>query len=182
MRSGHLLAAFSSRLSSGTGGGNGASQDTPCGYDFSQMCAMRILPVRSCRSAAWSRAPAVGSRTHSKLILQELLHRPVRLIDRGIVVGGGASIGVGDRNAAETRPAKHVRRRTFRPVRVKQRIVFVGVTMRPAVDGDRRDISFGVEPAGAKDVRQLAANVAFESCKARAQDIELPRPVLIALG
>ena len=47
MRCGHLLAAVSSRLSSGTGGGNGASQDTPCGYDFSQMCAMRILPVRS---------------------------------------------------------------------------------------------------------------------------------------
>jgi hypothetical protein len=46
----------------------------------------------------------------------------VRLIDRRIRIGGGAGIGIGDGNAAETRPAKQVRRRTVRPVRVKQRI------------------------------------------------------------
>src|SRR5262245_59096061 len=137
MRSGHLLAAVSSRLSSGTGGGSGASQETPCGYDFSQTYAMRTSSQCGAgRLLCGLMRRLVGSRSHPKLVLQKFLHGPVRLVDRGIGVGGGACIGVGDGNAAETCTPKHVRRCPFRPVRIKQRVVFVGVTMRPTVDGD----------------------------------------------
>src|SRR5579862_7255724 len=79
---------------------------------------------------------------------QQFLDGAMRLINRRIRVGRGAGVRVGDGDAAAARPADLVRRGSLRPVRIEQRVILVGITVRPAVDGDGGDVAFLIEPAG----------------------------------
>ena len=49
-----------------------------------------------------------------------------------------------------------------RPVRIEQRVVFVGVAVRPAIDGDGGDVARRIEAAGAEHAGELVADVALE--------------------
>src|SRR5580704_14982713 len=115
------------------------------------------------------------------LRLQKFLYGAISLVYRRVGIGGGSGIGVGDGDAAEPRPPDHMRLLRFRPFRVEQLVIFVSVTVRPAIDGDVRHTPRRIEPAGAEDARQLVADVALEGFERGVEDIVLPCPVLLAL-
>ena len=46
--------------------------------------------------------------------------------------------------------------------RVEERVVFVGVAVRPAIDGDGLDVAGGIESSGGEDAAELVADVALE--------------------
>ena len=70
---------------------------------------------------------------------EQLAHRARRLVDRemGVGVAGGVGIGDGDAAGLLPRPLQHL----LVVVAVEQRVRHVAVTVRPAVDGDRRDVA-----------------------------------------
>ena len=86
-------------------------------------------------------------------------------------------------NPPEWLAADHARPLGIRPVeRLKQRVVFVSVAVRPAVHGDGLNIPRWVESAAGKHAAELVANVALEGVKGRTQKFPAPGPVLILAG
>src|SRR3546814_3842434 len=84
-------------------------------------------------------------------------------------MGGGARIRIGDRDPAEALAADHVGPLLGCHVpRIVERVVFIGIAVGPAVDGDGGDIALGIEAAGAEDRHQLLADVALERLERRA--------------
>jgi hypothetical protein len=81
----------------------------------------------------------------AKLAHKQLRHGPVGLVDRCVGVGCGSGIGIGDRDRAETGSADPVRCLPLLPIRFEQRVVLVGITVRPAIDRDRSDVARRVE-------------------------------------
>src|SRR5271156_1920027 len=79
----------------------------------------------------------------ANLAHKQLGHGPVGLVDRCVGVGSG--IGIGDRDRAESGSADLVRCLPLLPIRVEQRVVLVGITVRPAIDRDRSDVARRVE-------------------------------------
>src|SRR5258708_33140298 len=71
---------------------------------------------------------------HSVLALNNLCHRAIRLIDGLICVGVSARIGIRNGDSS-MRLAGHFTRRlaAFEPERIPQRVVFVGIAVRPAI-------------------------------------------------
>src|SRR5271155_2939204 len=92
----------------------------------------------------------------------EFLHGAMRLVDRRVGVSGGAGVRVGDRDAAEGSPANLMWRAALRPVWIEQWVVLVGVSVRPAVNCDRRNIRVRIEAAAAQDAHELVANFVLE--------------------
>src|ERR1700681_2125618 len=115
------------------------------------------------------------------LILLQLLHRPVGVIDGGIGVSVCACVRVCDRQPPE-RFASYFARRlpAFQPELVGERIVFIRVAVRPAVDRDFQDVARGVESARTQYARQLLANVALVSFERRAIELDAPQLMLLA--
>ena len=66
------------------------------------------------------------------------------------------------------------------PVRIEQRIVFVGVAMRPTVDGDRDDVARRIESAVPEDARELIADVALERREVGGQQLPLSGAELLS--
>src|SRR5271156_3730232 len=85
----------------------------------------------------------------TRLVLLQFLHGAVCLIDGAVGIGVGSGVGVSDRES----PERLARRlawglAAFQPELIEQRIVFVGVSVRPAVDGDFQNVARGIESAG----------------------------------
>src|ERR1700682_3507471 len=115
------------------------------------------------------------------LSLQKFLYGAISLVYRRVGIGGGPGIGVGDGDAAKAGPPDHVGLLRLRPFRIEQLVIFVSITVRPAIDGDARHIARRIEAARTEDARQLAADVALEGLERGVEDIVLPCPVLVAL-
>ena len=81
----------------------------------------------------------------SALIRDDFRYSSPTLIDGFVGIGKCARIGIGDVNIAERLAADFVRRLPLGPLRIKQRNIFIGIPVRPAVNGDRFDVSSGVE-------------------------------------
>src|SRR5271157_4590094 len=85
----------------------------------------------------------------SHLLLLQFLNGAVRLIYGAVGVRVGVRIRVRDRQPAEGLAGYLARGlAAFEPELVEQRIVFIGVAVRPAVNGDFQDVAGGVESAG----------------------------------
>ena len=63
------------------------------------------------------------------------------------------------------RPARHRARllAAVEPERIPERVVLVGVAVRPAVDGDGQDVARRIEPAAAQHPRHLVADASARS-------------------
>ena len=73
-------------------------------------------------------------------------------------VGIRSGVGIGDGDATEALAADDLWRRLRIPGRVFEVEMIAGVAVRPPVDGDREDVTLGVESAGAEEARQHAAD------------------------
>src|SRR5258707_6803436 len=96
---------------------------------------------------------------------KQFADRSVRLIDGDVGVRGCARIGVGNGDAAEWLATKNVWLLSVGPFWIEQRIVFVAVAVRPAIDGDGCDVARRIESAGGNRSRELIANFAFKQFK-----------------
>src|ERR1700730_6718529 len=75
----------------------------------------------------------------------------VRLVDSDIGVGMTVRIGIRNGDTAERLSANHTRPLRLGPIdRLQKLVVFVGVAVRPAVDGDGLNVFGRVEPASAQ--------------------------------
>src|SRR3984957_16430270 len=79
---------------------------------------------------------------------RHFLHRAIGLIDGRVGVRKGFSVGIRDGNAAKGLPPDDAGLLIFGPIRIEKRIVFVGVAMRPTIDGDRLNVARGIESGG----------------------------------
>jgi len=72
----------------------------------------------------------------------------MRLVDRRIGIGGRAGIRVGDADAPEAGATDDFRSLRGWQRRVKERVEFGRVPVRPAIDRDRRDVCGRIKAAG----------------------------------
>ena len=115
---------------------------------------------------------------------QQLAHRPVRLVDApNRCRRRRRSPNWRWRSGRSARRPTHVRLPRRRPVRVEQRVVFVGVAVRPAVDRDRRGCR---APDRSRRARACAPSwsriLRSKVSKRRRQQLGAPGAVLIARG
>ena len=103
-----------------------------------------------------------------------------RLVDRDIGIGGRTGIRVRDRDASKRLPSDFMRRLPGRPLGIVERVVFVPVPVRPAIDGDGLDVARRVEAAIGQHPRELLANPALERGERRLQQLEATRFVLLS--
>ena len=83
-------------------------------------------------------------------------------------------------NASERLPANHAWAVGIRTVqRLEERIIFVGITVRPSVHCDGLDVAGRVESASGQHASELIADVAFEDFKGRGHQLVASCPVLI---
>src|SRR5207249_8490690 len=86
----------------------------------------------------------------------QLLHGPPGVIHHTIRIGVSAGISIGDCDFSKGFACHFAWSfAAFEPELVPERVVFVRVTMRPAVYGDRSDIASRVKAASAECTRQL---------------------------
>src|SRR5271168_3332318 len=111
---------------------------------------------------------------------RDLIDRAVRLIDGGVRVRKSFRVGIGDRDATEWLPADDAGLLIFRPIGIVQRIVFVGVAVRPAIYGDGLNIRGGIESTGSEHRAELFADIAFESCEAGHEQLAAAGLLLLA--
>ena len=105
----------------------------------------------------------------SRLREEQLPHRPMRLVDRAVGIGGGPGIGIGDGDPPEPAPTDLVRRLARWVVRIEQPVVFIGIAMWPSVHRDPEYVARGLEPAGAEHPLQLAAHFQLEALEGHRQ-------------
>src|SRR5258706_7825872 len=104
---------------------------------------------------------------YEQLTLQ-LSHRPPGLIDSLICVGVSSRIGVGDSDSPKSFPRHFTRSlAALQPERIEQRVIFIRVTMRPAIHSDRRDVARWIEPSRSQRSSQLFADLALHGFKRR---------------
>src|SRR4051794_16110999 len=113
--------------------------------------------------------------------MQKFMDGAMRLIDSRIGIGVGASIGICYRNAAEWLSRCHARLlAAFQPELIPKRIVFVGISVRPTVHCDGRDVSRGIEAALAKRSRELITDIAFKRFEGCVVKVEASGAMLLA--
>ena len=100
-------------------------------------------------------------------------------VDRRIGEGLRRGIGVGDGDAAPGLAADHVRAFAFGHVGIAQRVIGIGIAVRPAVDGDRGDITLVVKPAGAEHRLKLVPDLALAHLEGGGQHVGAAGAVLV---
>src|SRR5439155_2952240 len=92
------------------------------------------------------------------LAREQFLYCTVSLIDRSVGVGCGSGIGIGYCDPAEAGAADLVRCLPLRPIGIEQRIIFIGVTVRPAIDRDRSDVARRIEAPRTQHAAELVTD------------------------
>jgi len=103
----------------------------------------------------------------SGALLCYFLYCAVGLIDRGVRVGVGFSIGIRDVNLPVRLAPNHARLLVLGEIRIVKRVVLVRVAMRPAIYRDGLDVPRGIETSARKYSSELVAQVALERLKRR---------------
>src|SRR4029077_17636575 len=111
----------------------------------------------------------------------QFLNRAPRLVHGLIRVRGCARVGIRYGNSAKTFAAKLAGTLAFGPFRIEQEIVFVRVSMRPAIDGDGANVLRRIKPGTSKNARKLVADISLKCFKWRGQQITASCAVLVAL-
>src|SRR5260221_9201998 len=141
---------------------------------------MRGTRPSNCRRAgltdkSWNRDWAPLSN------LRDLLHRSPRLINSTIGVGVGSCVAVRNRNPAGGQPC-HLAGNlsTLEPEFIEQRVVFIRVAMRPAVDCDGSDVGCGIEASWAQGRSELLADFALDGFKVGGEQFNPSEAMLVA--
>src|SRR5579863_2200311 len=107
----------------------------------------------------------------------------ISLIDGNVRVGVAIGVGIRNMNAAERLPSNYAGTIGIWLVQwFKQRVVLVGVTVRPAIHGNPLNVSSGVESAAGEHTSKLIANVALECFEWCSQQLVTPGSILIFCG
>src|SRR5215831_10416233 len=115
------------------------------------------------------------------LARKQFLYSTVGLVDRCVRVGCGGGVGIGNRDRAEPSAPELMRRLPLRPVRIEQRVVLVGIPVRPAIDRDRSDVASRVEARRTQHAAELVADLLFEGHETGCEQLGTPSTVLITL-
>src|SRR6476661_670427 len=100
---------------------------------------------------------------------RELAHRARRLLDLEMSVGVAARVGIRDGNPAHA--LARLRQHVVVIVAIEQRVGDIAVAVRPAVDGDRCDITPAREPAWSQHAVELVADPDLEISKGRFEQL-----------
>src|SRR5882672_3822124 len=103
-------------------------------------------------------------------------------VDRRVRVGRSCRIGVCNRYAAKGFAGDFAWTLSSRPFGVEKIVVFVCVAMRPAIDGNRVNITRGIEAASAENAAKLVADIALECFKRSRKQITAANFMLVAFG
>src|SRR6516164_852068 len=87
-------------------------------------------------------------------------------------IGVAAGVGIGDRNTAKG-PSGPCENPIVIVIGIEQRIRYIAVAVRPAIDGDRRDIALAVESTATEHAIELIADAHFEIRKSHGQELGL---------
>src|SRR5579864_5452686 len=109
------------------------------------------------------------------------MHGTIGLIDGGVAFGFGGGIGIGDGNSPERLASDHPRLFFLFPVRIKERGGKESITVRPAVDGDAVNIAGRIKARRPEHGCELLADIALESRKRGAHQLNASCTMLIAL-
>src|SRR5438270_4188857 len=90
---------------------------------------------------------------------EQLLDRAVCFVDRLIRERRRAGVGVRDRDAAKPLPPEYMRPLFRRNVRICERVIGIGISVRPPVHSDADDVRGGVESAGGEHPSELTADL-----------------------
>src|SRR6476646_6094003 len=101
-------------------------------------------------------------------------------VDGGVSVGRSCRVGVCNRNAAKGFAGDFAWTLSRGPFRIEKVVVFVRVAMRPAIDGDRVNITPGIEAAGTENAAQLVADITLERFKRSREQITAANFMLVA--
>src|ERR1700735_239941 len=162
----------------------GRSSAPAPGFPFSasDVCATqgrtRVRPIRPDTVGVSSLVHFCRLRV-AALARQQLLHSSIALIDRLVGVGGSRGIGVRNGNPPEALSCDIARPFPLRPVRVPQRVVFVGISMGPAVNRNRLYIAGRIKTAATQHAHKLVADVSFKSLKGCSEQLVMPRTLLL---
>src|SRR5262245_2929970 len=105
--------------------------------------------------------------------------RPMGLVDRLVRVSRSRRIRIRDRDSTEPFAPDLARRLPLGPIRVPKRVVFVGVAMGPAIDGNRVDIACRIELPVFQHTRQLITNAPLEGLKRGREQVDMAGALLI---
>ena len=113
----------------------------------------------------------------------DLAHRAIALVDRNVGVGVAVCVRVSNVNSSKRLPANYAWALGIRPVeRFEERVVFVGVSVRPTVYGDGLDVLCRIESSAGKHAAKLVADVALEDIEGRTQQFPSSRLILFLTG
>src|ERR1700732_1353802 len=119
----------------------------------------------------------------SLLARYNLRHRTMALINSNVGVGVAIGVGIGNVDPPEWLSPNYARALGSGPVkRFKQRVVLVGISMRPAVHGDGLNVASGIEASSGENPAKLIANIALEDPELRAEQFVAARSILIFAG
>jgi len=105
----------------------------------------------------------------------------VGLVDGRVGIGIRRGIGVGYRNAAKSLPGNQAGWfATLKPEWIRQRIILIGVAVRPTVNRDGENVFRRIESTIAQDARQLLADAALDGLERRGQQLGAPSAMLCA--
>src|SRR5262245_64099137 len=95
-------------------------------------------------------------------------------------IGVAAGVRVGNRHATDrrTRALDHL----SIVGAVEQRVLHITITVRPAIDRDRRDVARARKAAGAQHAVELVADARLEIAECRLHEALLPDAKLLARG
>ena len=111
--------------------------------------------------------------------------RAMRLVDGRVCMGRGSSIGVGDGNPTEALPADHagpIVGVVHGPLdRIVQCVIAIGITVWPAIHGDRFDVSSRVKTTALQHSAELVPDFALEGLEAGREQILAAEAMLFPL-
>src|SRR5579863_5824950 len=125
--------------------------------------------------------PMCRSTETAPLAPSNLSHGPPRLVDRLICVSVSTGVGVGDGDSPESPPRYFAGSlAALQPKRIEQRVVFVGVAVRPAVDCNRCDVARGIESPSAECSGQLLADLSLHGLERGIEQLDAAGSVLVS--
>lgn len=105
-----------------------------------------------------------GTRSFVRPTRRNLPNCAVTLVDRDVGVGVAIGIRVGNVNASERLPANDAWTLGVRTVqRLEERVVLVGITLRPSVHSYGLDVASRLESPTTKHASELITEVAFKN-------------------
>src|ERR1022692_3345990 len=108
------------------------------------------------------------------------LNRTIGLVNCCVRISAGSGVGIRNRDSSKLFPSNDARSLFWHPVWIKQRIVFVGVAVRPPIYRYCSNVAGGIESSRREHTIQLFADISFKFRKWRADEFGPAHPVLIS--